>query len=400
MVQPYRKNQYTFVVENIGAKNANEVIVGITVPQWARVSSVMPQSAQIDERTAHVRFEKIEPGQQQQIHITADSLTGQPISFDATLTSKTVQNFAPGGQTASQASPPTQVAANVLHQAKAMNQAPAYQPQTYQPQTKQVPNAQPKAPVFDLNKALKQHVAANAGQNGTDLSIKGLPVPGTPKQHGDSGRVHNPFFSYHREDSSQPRISAQATQVSTGVQSSQRPAIHLPKQYFVDPDPQRASQQVGANAINAGPNATPGPNQNYVVSAIITGPRQLERNKTAEYKITIANQTGVPANNVLMHLAIPPGLKVLAAEPNAHYDDATRLVSWEIPAVQHAETKVLRYRVQATGKLLQSQKGTLHIGQQIIGDTYFATKILDASVDVAGRAKPSGNAKHELPKPR
>ena len=99
----------------------------------------------------------------------------------------------------------------------------------------------------------------------------------------------------------------------------------------------------------------------------------------------------MPANNVLMYLAIPPGLKVLAAEPDAQYDEAKRMVSWSIPAVQHAETKVLRYRVQATGESLQKQKGTLQIGQQTIGDTYFGTKILDGSVGVADGSKQNAN---------
>ena len=293
MVQPYRKNQYTFVIENTGAKNANEVIVGITVPQWAKVTAVIPQSAQVDERTALVRFEKIEPGQQQQIHITADSLTGQPISFDATLTSKTVQNFAPGGPSTSPTGPSTQSAANAL------NHAPAYQPQTNQQQI-----VHPKAPAFDLNKALEQHVAASAAkQKNTDLSISGLPRVDATQQPGDTGRVQNPFFSHlHQAQSAQPN------------------SPHLSAPQHANPIPQRATQTVAANTA-------PGPRQNYVVAAIITGPRQLKQNKTAEYKITIANQTGVPANNVLMHLAIPPGLKVLAAEPDAHYDQAKRMVS-------------------------------------------------------------------------
>ena len=179
------------------------------------------------------------------------------------------------------------------------------------------------------------------------MCIRDRPRVDATQQPGDTGRVQNPFFSHlHQAQSAQPN------------------SPHLSAPQHANPIPQRATQTVAANTA-------PGPRQNYVVAAIITGPRQLKQNKTAEYKITIANQTGVPANNVLMHLAIPPGLKVLAAEPDAHYDQAKRMVSWSIPAVQHGETKVLRYRVQATGESLQKQKGTLQIGQQTIGDTYF-----------------------------
>ena len=77
-----------------------------------------------------------------------------------------------------------------------------------------------------------------------------------------------------------------------------------------------------------------------------------------------------------MHLAVPAGLEVVAAEPRAYYDNDLRQVSWDLASVADSENKVIRYRVRATGKMLQNQKATLQIGEQTIGDTYFATKIL------------------------
>ena len=424
MVQPFNKNQFSFVVENVGDSQARDVVVGITVPEWSVISAVLPRSALMTQRHTIITFPEVAAGEQKLIHVTATSTTAQPVSFDATLTTKTVQKFSPMGKAvsnqpaqqmaqASSVQQPTQPQQNVSNPVapnpfSLAPTAPIATQQTPMPRApfQQAPFAQAQAaasPKMTLPHAMTATSglpAVPTNWPATTATTQKNPTP-RDQQGTGTGRVQNPFFDQMRQQVANytmpypiQKTSVEPPTPGPANSVAQETAPAFPPSYVNPPmpintqatNPATSAQATANTAVNATTQATLPAQQaggNYVVAAIITGPKVLKHNEIANYEISIYNRTGQAAANLQMQLAVPAGLQVVAAEPNAFYDEQMRQVSWNLAGISDRERIVLRYRVQATGKLLQNQKATLHIGQQTIGDTYFATKIIGGEQPIA-----------------
>ena len=398
MVQPYNKNQYTFVVENVGDSAARDVIVGITVPETSTISAVLPQSALVTQQHTMVKFPQMAPGERQLIHVNANSLTSQPVSFDATLTMKTVQKFSPSGfvtqepeQSTLQETPKPATAPNSMlsQQDLPLRQGPLTTSVQKFPAFGSAHNmvgTQPPVPqTATTNNPMQTLASPSAAEIAQLAELEKL------------GRVQNPYFDRlqkaaqaatqrqsaiagHYGDwarQASPNLADSGSFAAQNIYRLPETAPHLGEPVSVNSTPVQTSQpdMIAPPAPTNAPTAEQ-PKQKYVVAAIITGPKVLKHQQVADYEIAVYNQTGRPATDVQMHLAVPAGLEVVAAEPRAYYDNDLRQVSWDLASVADSENKVIRYRVRATGKMLQNQKATLQIGEQTIGDTYFATKIL------------------------
>ncbi len=94
MVQPYNRNQHTFVVENKGSNSATDVLVEIRVPKTARIVASLPVNSVFSPSTAVFRFEEIAGGEKVQVHLTAVEKSQRPISFVANVSAKSTYQFA------------------------------------------------------------------------------------------------------------------------------------------------------------------------------------------------------------------------------------------------------------------------------------------------------------------
>lgn len=94
MIQPYNKNQHTFIVENRSDIMASDVTVEIGVPKNSRIIATLPANSVFANDKAVFRFEKLAAGDQVQIHINAVSKDSKPIEFVADLVSRSVFEFA------------------------------------------------------------------------------------------------------------------------------------------------------------------------------------------------------------------------------------------------------------------------------------------------------------------
>lgn len=93
LVQPYRKNQYTFVVENRGDEAAHNVIVQLDVSEPARVFAALPSDALLADRTAVFRVGSIAPNGHVELHVGARSDEGKLIEFKSSVSVTSKQNF-------------------------------------------------------------------------------------------------------------------------------------------------------------------------------------------------------------------------------------------------------------------------------------------------------------------
>ncbi len=93
VVQPYKKNQYTFVVENRGSANLTDVRVQISVPESAKILAVLPEKSVVTDHKVLFPFDALHAGSKEQIHITAISKDGQPIKFASNLSLSSTQEF-------------------------------------------------------------------------------------------------------------------------------------------------------------------------------------------------------------------------------------------------------------------------------------------------------------------
>ena len=99
MVQPYKQNQFTFVVENTGSVDAQDVRVQISVNKTARIVASLPEESVFTDEMALFPLKSIPAGSNVQIHLTAISNNKNPINFESSLTLKTVQHFGPNART-------------------------------------------------------------------------------------------------------------------------------------------------------------------------------------------------------------------------------------------------------------------------------------------------------------
>ena len=93
MLQPYNRNQHTFVVENRSDNDVEEVVVEISVPKGDRIVAALPENSVTSKSVSMFKFPRIASGESVPIHVTAVSDDQSPVEFSASLVSRAVYSF-------------------------------------------------------------------------------------------------------------------------------------------------------------------------------------------------------------------------------------------------------------------------------------------------------------------
>ncbi len=88
LVQPYNRNQHTFLVENLSYNAVNDVVIEIAVPEDARIVAALPSNSVFSNNKCAFRFERLAAGEQVQIHVNAVSRGSKPVDFIANVVAR------------------------------------------------------------------------------------------------------------------------------------------------------------------------------------------------------------------------------------------------------------------------------------------------------------------------
>ena len=93
MLQPFNRNQHTFIIENRGDAIAEDVVIEIAVNDDDRIIAALPENSVTTQQVSIFKFPKIVAGESVRVHVTAVSNDGSPIEFSASLVSRAVYSF-------------------------------------------------------------------------------------------------------------------------------------------------------------------------------------------------------------------------------------------------------------------------------------------------------------------
>ena len=93
MLQPFNRHQHTFIIENRGRADAEDVVIEITVADKNRIIAALPENSVTTNKVSLFKFPKIVSGESIPVHITAISNDNSPIEFSASLISRAVFSF-------------------------------------------------------------------------------------------------------------------------------------------------------------------------------------------------------------------------------------------------------------------------------------------------------------------
>jgi hypothetical protein len=93
LVQPYRENQYTFVVENRGDEVVTNLTVQLEVGDSAKIFGALPSESLVLDQAALFRVEMVPPHGYVELHIGVISLDDSPIAFQANVSTTSQKDF-------------------------------------------------------------------------------------------------------------------------------------------------------------------------------------------------------------------------------------------------------------------------------------------------------------------
>ncbi len=328
MVQPYKSNQYSFVVENLGEVDAEEVTIEISVDETARIIAMLPSDSVVTDRNALLKIKKLHAGEHSTIHLTATSSLESPIRFRAKLVHTSIQDFDP-----QVGAPGIAVGPIARHQTTearpfVLEALPASTPSHHVPIVSVPPEFQPR-PHFQSNPHFR------GDQTGTQLAQQPL-------------RPRTPFQS----------VSSGGLTTSVGPIAKRQPEAILTEDQF-SPDhfttpiqqvPNRERSQVVENSSQE----TSLPSIESI--APFSGPRNMDQTTTREFSLAIINPTNRTVHDVFVQLTVPQGLEIMTFDRQTWYDDETRTISFKIPGIEAAEFEVVNYELKAAESGFQIQK--------------------------------------------
>ena len=100
MIQPYHKNQHTFVIENKGVLDAEDVTIEISVPENARIIAALPPNSVSTPQKALFKFDELTAGDKTSVHLTVIATNNESIPFEASVACRSDYSFRVHGQTA------------------------------------------------------------------------------------------------------------------------------------------------------------------------------------------------------------------------------------------------------------------------------------------------------------
>jgi len=111
------------------------------------------------------------------------------------------------------------------------------------------------------------------------------------------------------------------------------------------------------------------------VSATVEGPVLLAAGETGDFAIVVKNPNYGEASNVIVQLAIPPGLKITTLDREAWINDEDNTISWELTSLAARQEVAIQYK--AVGKIYgqQVQKVTLGMADVYQGDAKLVTLV-------------------------
>lgn len=329
LVQPYKNNQYSFVIENRGNLDASDVSIEISVNEHARIVAMLPSEAVVTDEKALLTIKKLHAGEHYNVHLTATSSTDEPIVFQAKLVHSSVQNF-----DAKRGTPQITVGSTARHQTTSA------QPYTLS----ELPTAtEHEVPIVSGKQEYqpRPHFQTNphyqGEQNGRELPVREMytasPAP------GNSGGF---------------RVSVGSDSKSTAQVEISASAIPSTPEDFSPTE----SDIVGIHSIKDDLTKDVSENDPIIAehAAPVMGPRNMDQLATREFSLSITNPSQNEVNNVFVQLRVPEGLEIVTFDRQTWYDEVARTVSFNIPSIAAGDAEAVHYQLKATGTGFQIQK--------------------------------------------
>lgn len=346
LVQPYKSNQYSFVVENLGSIDAHDVTIEISVDESAKIMAMLPSDSVVTDRKALLKIKQLRAGEHSNIHLTATSETDAAIKFKAKLVHTSEQEFgAQSGETGIAVSP------MINHQttqspAFGIEARPASTPTGNVPIVKAQPDYQPR-PHFQTNphfqgdqtgRKLPNHTShqrspfQSVSSGGLTTSVgpvakRQTELPTTEHQFRPNHFGHTPHFS----------VEQNLPEVNTELSEE----VRLPEIESIEP---------------------------------FSGPKNMNMDSIREFSLAITNPTKRKIKDVLVQLTVPEGFEIMTFDRQTWYDEETRTISFKVPELGASEWEAVNYQLKAVKSGFQIQKLVLEAtgleSNEIRFDTY------------------------------
>lgn len=326
LVQPYKNNQYSFVIENRGTLDADDVSIEISVDENSRIVAMLPSEAVVTDEKALLTIKKLHAGEHYNVHLTATSATEQPIVFQAKLVHSSVQSF--GAQPGT-----TQITVGSTMQRQTTSARPYTMSELPSSTEREVPIVSGKKD-YEPRPHFQTNPHYQGEQNGKQLPVRSLYTT-SPAARNSTGDFR---VSVGTGSTPAPKVDNSASTIPS------TPEDFSPiESDFIGMPTVNDELKEEAFAVDQPP-------------VPFTGPRNMEQLATREFSLSIANPTNQNVNDVFVQLKVPEGLEIMTFDRQTWYDEVSRTISFKIPAIAAEESETIHYQLKATGSGFQIQK--------------------------------------------
>lgn len=327
LIQPYKNNQYSFVVENRGSLDAENVSIEISVDDSSRIVAMLPSDAVVTDEKALLTIKKLHAGEHYNVHLTATTSTEEPIVFQAKLVHTSVQKFG-----ARHGTPQITVGSTRQHETTSAR------PFTMSnlPTNREVPIVSPE-PEYEPRPDFQTNPYYQGKQGGKQLPVRGLyttsPMPGNAP-----GGLS---MTLDGKSMAKPKVKISASTIP----STPEDFTPLESEFSNMPS---VTDDMDEDILLAEPTVES--------LAPINGPRNMDHLATREFALSISNPTAKQLKEVFVQLKVPEGFEIMTFDRQTWYDEISRTISFKVPAIAAGASEAVNYQLKATGTGFQIQK--------------------------------------------
>lgn len=329
-VQPHNPNLYLFVVENVGSVDATNATVDLYVPLDVTITNVVPASSSSSAQRAHVNLANLKAGAKSIIEVEV-SPTTNVVEFQTRLSLESVHVFS--------------TAANPNYVVKAKPVAPVSTPIASQLNVA-------LAPPTEVVSAIPLEPLATPRNSVPATQVSQVKSPLLPLEPTAAVPTTAPVPTIA---AAAPTEAAASPAVSTTGRSGKAQPPNVANAALNNSNGVQA-QLASSRAVAAQASA------DAHLSATVDGPVTLDANQEANFSITVTNPNPTEANEVIVQLTVPAGLKVTVLDRDAWFDQENQTISWEINQLASGQQETIQYK--AIGQAIGQQNQKVTIGMQ------------------------------------
>jgi hypothetical protein len=351
MVQPYKKNQFSFVIENRGQLEAEDLKIELRVDNDARIVAMLPTEAVVSDQTALLNVKQLKAGEHINVHLTATSKSDGPIRFTARLVHASEQVFDSAASRPKISVSPIETLPKTAAQPFTVQALPASTNQSKVVPILTAPKAFQPRPHFQSNPYFEGQTTAKP--------LRHPLQPKTPFRSVSSGGLTTSVGPVANRASTTFSDGDFAPRKSAGLKASTKndvneinlsDKLHEPDDMITGPAP----HQTFENAALVPDVSLPSP---------ISGPRNVYTGDSQDFSLQIDNPTDAEVESVLVQLKIPEGMEVVTFDRETWYDESSGVVSFRIPRIAAGDSEPVDFCLKALQSGFQILKLTVEADQ-------------------------------------